>query len=146
MLGVELERPFLRMPFDESMAKYGNDKPDLRFDMPHVVLTDLVRQHDGGGLPLLEEAVKAKGIVKGMRVPASANLSRTEIDKLEEYVKGMGAKGSRAPRSVRAASGPSRRSRRRSPRRSDRRSTPPALRSRATSSCSSSARSRSCTR
>ena len=50
--GVELERPFLRMPFDESMAKYGNDKPDLRFDMPHVVLTDLVRQHDGGGLPL----------------------------------------------------------------------------------------------
>ena len=76
------------------------------------------------GSPLLEEAVKAKGIVKAMRVPASANLSRTEIDKLEEYVKGMGAKGSRAPRSARAASGPSRRSRRRSPRRSARRSTP----------------------
>lgn len=93
VLGVEIPRPFLRMPFDESMAKYGNDKPDLRFDMPHVVLTDLVKQHDGGGLPLLAEAVKAKGIVKAMRVPASANLSRTEIDKLEEYVKGMGAKG-----------------------------------------------------
>jgi aspartyl-tRNA synthetase len=92
-LGVEIPRPFLRMPFDESMAKYGNDKPDLRFDMPHVVLTDLVRQHHGGGVPLLGEAVKAKGIVKGLRVPASANLSRTEIDKLEEYVRGMGAKG-----------------------------------------------------
>ena len=93
VLGVELPRPFPRMPFDESMAKYGNDKPDLRFGMPHVVLTDLVRRHDGGGLPLLEEAVKAKGIVKALRVPASANLSRTEIDKLEEYVKGMGSKG-----------------------------------------------------
>jgi aspartyl-tRNA synthetase len=93
MLGVEIPRPFLRMPFDESMAKYGNDKPDLRFDMPHVVLTDLVRQHQGGGVPLLDEAVKAKGIVKAMRVPASANFSRTEIDKLEEYVRGMGAKG-----------------------------------------------------
>ncbi|BDG01799.1 aspartate--tRNA ligase [Anaeromyxobacter oryzae] len=93
VLGVEIPRPFLRMPFDESMAKYGNDKPDLRFDMPHVVLTDLVKQHDGGGLPLLADAVKAKGIVKAMRVPASANFSRTEIDKLEEYVKGMGAKG-----------------------------------------------------
>jgi len=93
MLGVELQRPFLRMPFAESMAKYGNDKPDLRFDMPHVVLTDLVRQHAGGGLPLLEEAVQQKGIVKTMRVPASAGFSRTEIDKLEEYVKGMGAKG-----------------------------------------------------
>jgi aspartyl-tRNA synthetase len=93
VLGVEISRPFLRMPFDESMAKYGNDKPDLRFDMPHVVLTDLVKQHQGGGVPLLRDAVEAKGIVKGMRVPASANFSRTEIDKLEEYVKGMGAKG-----------------------------------------------------
>jgi aspartyl-tRNA synthetase len=92
-LGVELPRPFRRMPYDESMAKYGNDKPDLRFDMPHVVLTDLVRQHQGGGVPLLDEAVKAKGIVKAMRVPASASFSRTEIDKLEEYVRGMGAKG-----------------------------------------------------
>jgi aspartyl-tRNA synthetase len=93
MLGVEIPRPFRRMPFDESMAKYGNDKPDLRFDMPHVVLTDLVRQHHGGGVPLLDEAVKAKGIVKAMRVPSTANFSRTEIDKLEEYVRGMGAKG-----------------------------------------------------
>jgi aspartyl-tRNA synthetase len=93
VLGVEIPRPFLRMPFDESMAKYGNDKPDLRFDMPHVVLTELVRQHGGGGVPLLKEAVETKGIVKGMRVPASASFSRTEIDKLEEYVKGMGAKG-----------------------------------------------------
>ena len=92
VLGVELP-PFLRMPFDESMAKYGNDKPDLRFDMPHVVLTDLVRKHQGGGVPLLDEAVRGKGIVKGMRVPASAGFSRTEIDKLEEYVRGMGAKG-----------------------------------------------------
>jgi aspartyl-tRNA synthetase len=93
VLGVELPQPFLRMPFDESMAKYGNDKPDLRFDMPHAVLTDLVKQHGGGGVPLLAEAVAAKGIVKAMRIPAAANFSRTDVDKLEEYVKGMGAKG-----------------------------------------------------
>jgi aspartyl-tRNA synthetase len=93
ILGVEIPRPFLRMPFDESMARYGNDKPDLRFEMPHAVLTELVRQHDGGGVPLLGEAVKQKGIVKAMRLPASAGFSRTEIDKLEEYVKGMGSKG-----------------------------------------------------
>ena len=93
VLGIDLPHPFRRMPFDESMAKYGNDKPDLRFDMPHVVLTELVKAHGGGGVPLLAQAVDAKGIVKGLRVPASANFSRTEIDKLEEYVKGMGAKG-----------------------------------------------------
>jgi len=93
VLGVEVPRPFPRMPFDESMARYGNDKPDLRFEMPHVVLTDLVRQHGGGGLPLLKDAVEQKGIVKALRLPASATLSRTEVDKLEEFVKGMGAKG-----------------------------------------------------
>jgi aspartyl-tRNA synthetase len=93
ILGVEIPRPFLRMPFDESMAKYGNDKPDLRFEMPHTLLTDLVKRHDGGGVPLLGDAVKQKGIVKAMRVPASASFSRTEIDKLEEYVRGMGSKG-----------------------------------------------------
>lgn len=93
VLGVEIPRPFLRMPFAESMAKYGNDKPDLRFDLPHVVLTDLVKSHHGGGVPLLEDAIKAGGIVKGMRVPASANFSRTEVDKLEEFVRGMGSKG-----------------------------------------------------
>ncbi|HET9554711.1 MAG TPA: aspartate--tRNA ligase [Anaeromyxobacteraceae bacterium] len=93
VLGVEIPRPFQRMNFDESMARYGNDKPDLRFGMEHVLLTDLVRAHDGGGVPLLKEAVDAKGIVKGMVVPASANLSRTEVDKLEELVRGMGSKG-----------------------------------------------------
>ncbi len=93
VLGVEVPRPFPRMPFDESMARYGNDKPDLRFEMPHAVLTDLVRESGGGGLPLLKEAVEHKGIVKALRLPASASLSRTEVDKLEELVKGMGAKG-----------------------------------------------------
>jgi aspartyl-tRNA synthetase len=93
VLGVELPRPFLRMPFAESMARYGNDKPDLRFELPHVDLTALVKQQDGGGVPILRDAVAAGGIVKAMRLPASMSFSRTEIDKLEEYVKGMGAKG-----------------------------------------------------
>jgi len=72
---VDLPRPFLRMPFDESMAKYGNDKPDLRFGMEHVVLTDLVKQHQGGGVPLMKEAADQGGIVKAMKVPASASFS-----------------------------------------------------------------------
>jgi aspartyl-tRNA synthetase len=93
VLGVEIPRPFPRLPFAESMARYGNDKPDLRFGLPHVVLTDIVKAHGGGGVPMMDEAVKAGGIVKALCVPASANLSRTETDKLEDYVKGMGAKG-----------------------------------------------------
>jgi aspartyl-tRNA synthetase len=93
VLGVEIPRPFQRMPFQESMTKFGNDKPDLRFDLPHVDITELVRGNGGGGVPMLKDAVEAGGIAKALRVPASMSFSRTEIDKLEEYVKGMGAKG-----------------------------------------------------
>ncbi len=93
VLGVEIPRPFQRMPFQESMTKYGNDKPDLRFDLPHSDLTELVKGAGGGGVPMLKDAVEGGGIVKALRLPAAMTLSRTEIDKLEEFVKGMGAKG-----------------------------------------------------
>jgi aspartyl-tRNA synthetase len=75
------------------MSKYGNDKPDLRFGMPHVDLTALVKEHGGGGVPMMKDAVDQGGIVKALRVAAAQPLSRTETDKLEEYVRGMGAKG-----------------------------------------------------
>ncbi|MBX5482872.1 MAG: aspartate--tRNA ligase [Myxococcaceae bacterium] len=94
LLGVDVPIPFPRMDYDESMARYGNDKPDLRFGLEHVVLTDLIARHgEAGGVPLMYEAVKNKGIVKAMVIPADKPLSRAETDKLEEYVKGMGAAG-----------------------------------------------------
>src|SRR5579883_3245350 len=111
VLGVDLKTlypdgRFPRMPFAESMGKYGNDKPDLRFGLPHAELTDVVIEHGGGGVPFLEAIARkyASGeyrrdlpaeIVKALRVPAdlAGKLSRTEVDKLEEFVKGMGAKG-----------------------------------------------------
>ncbi len=109
VLGIDLHEyypsgRFPQMPYAESMCSYGNDKPDRRFDMPHVDLTDLVIEHDGGGIPFFKEiADKFKSgryrrdlpaeIVKALRVPKSSNLSRTEADKLEDFVKGMGARG-----------------------------------------------------
>ena len=93
-LGLEVPTPFRRMSFDESMAKYGNDKPDLRFGLEHVVLTDIVTAHGGeGGVPMLLEAVQQGGIVKAMVVPSAHPLSRAEADKLEEFAKGSGARG-----------------------------------------------------
>jgi len=94
ILGVDIPVPFRRMPFDESMARYGNDKPDLRFGLEHVVLTDIVTAHGGeGGVPMLLEAVQQGGIVKAMVIPAAHPLSRAEADKLEEFAKGSGARG-----------------------------------------------------
>jgi aspartyl-tRNA synthetase len=96
VLGIELPRPFQRLTYAEAMEKYGSDKPDLRFDLPLVDLTELVSRHDGGGVGLLQSAVKAPGgIVKGWRLPAAQakNLSRADLDKLEEFAKGFGARG-----------------------------------------------------
>jgi aspartyl-tRNA synthetase len=108
-LGIDLHQKypsghFPHMKFEESMRRFGNDKPDLRFGMEHTDLTELVIAHKGGGVPFWQEiAAKFESgklrrdlpaeIVKAMVVPASAELSRAESDKLEEYVKSMGAKG-----------------------------------------------------
>jgi aspartyl-tRNA synthetase len=111
VLGVDLGQfypsgRFPQMPFEESMAHYGNDKPDLRFDLPHVDLTDVVVEHGGGGVPFWKTIADKftsgqyrrdlpAEIVKALHVPAelAAKMSRTEVDKLEEFVRGMGAKG-----------------------------------------------------
>ncbi|ATB40665.1 aspartate--tRNA ligase [Cystobacter fuscus] len=94
VLGIDVPTPFMRMDFDESMAKYGNDKPDLRFGLEHVVLTDLIRQHGAaGGVPMIWEAVEQGGIVKAMVIPGDKPLSRAESDKLEEFARQNGAKG-----------------------------------------------------
>lgn len=108
-LGVDLSErysdgTFPRVPFADSMREYGNDKPDLRFGLPHVDLTALTVEHGGGGIGLLE-GIAAKyedgtyrldlpqEIVKAMRVPAEHAMSRKQVDQLEAYVETMGAKG-----------------------------------------------------
>jgi len=108
-LGVDLtERypggKFPRLAFDESMRRFGNDKPDMRFGLEHIDLTDLVVAHGGGGVPLLEPIARkfADGtyrrelpeeIVKAIRVPAEHKLSRKDTDLLEKLCKQNGAKG-----------------------------------------------------
>jgi aspartyl-tRNA synthetase len=95
VLGVELPRPFPRLSYDESMARFGVDKPDLRFGLELCDLTATLTPLGGGGVPLFAQALEQKGIIKALRVPAkdAASLSRTEADKLEEFVKGFGARG-----------------------------------------------------
>jgi aspartyl-tRNA synthetase len=95
LLGVTIPQPFPRISYAEAMGKYGVDKPDLRFDLPLAELTAALAEHGGGGVPLFTTALEQKGIIKALRIPAAqaASLSRTETDKLEEYVKGFGARG-----------------------------------------------------
>ncbi len=95
ILNVDIPRPFARMSYEEAMGRYGSDKPDLRFDLPLTDLTAVLKPMGGGGVPLFAQALEAGGIIKALRIPAkeASALSRTEADKLEEYVKGFGARG-----------------------------------------------------
>jgi aspartyl-tRNA synthetase len=92
-LGVELKAPFLRMTYDEAMARYGCDKPDTRFGLEHTDLTSLLAEIKGGGVPLFEQTLDKKGMIKAMVVPKQHELSRMELDKLEDIVKQLGGFG-----------------------------------------------------
>jgi aspartyl-tRNA synthetase len=100
VLGLELAAPFPRMSYAQATGLYGSDKPDLRFDLPLVDLTEIVRRHEGGGVEMLRAAVSGGkgdgvGVVKGWRLPAAeaAKLARSAVDKLEDFAKGFGARG-----------------------------------------------------
>ena len=87
--GVELERPFLRMPYDEAIARFGSDKPDMRFGLE---IRDL-----GGALGATEFKVfrgvlDGGGAVRGINAGAQ-ELSHAELDKLIEFAQGQGAGG-----------------------------------------------------
>jgi aspartyl-tRNA synthetase len=95
VLGVDLKQPFQRLSYDEAMTRFGTDKPDLRFGLELADLTEVLRPFQGGGVPLFAQALEQKGIIKALRLPAkdAGSMSRTEADKLEEFVKGFGARG-----------------------------------------------------
>jgi aspartyl-tRNA synthetase len=89
-LGAKIDRPFQRMTYDEAMERYGTDKPDLRFDLPLVDLSDAV---SGADFRIFREALEKGGCVKGLVIPGGASLSRRQQDELEEHVKPYGARG-----------------------------------------------------
>lgn len=77
--------PFPRMTWKESMDSYGCDKPDLRFELPHVDITDL---GSGCGFQVFESAAAQGGLIKAMRVPGGADrFSRKALDGLAEFVR-----------------------------------------------------------
>ena len=88
--GVDLETPFPRLSWEEAMSRYGTDKPDLRFGLELVELSDTFRD---SSVAIFTRALAAGGIVKGLRVPGAGDLSRRELDDLAGLVGRYGAKG-----------------------------------------------------
>jgi len=85
---IDFTEPFLRMTWQDAMKLYGSDKPDLRFGMTFVELTDLVK---GKGFKVMDEAELTVGIC----APGCASYTRKQLDQLTEFVKRpqTGAKG-----------------------------------------------------
>ena len=85
---IDFTEPFPRITWKEAMEKYGSDKPDIRFGMQFVDITDLAK---GKGFSVVDDAE----ITVGITVPGAANYSRKQIDELTEFVKRpqVGAKG-----------------------------------------------------
>ena len=89
-VGVEHQFPLLRMPYAEAMERFGCDRPDIRFGMELVNLTEIVR---GCGFGVFAKAVEAGGVVKAINVKGAGDWSRGEIDKLGDIASANGAKG-----------------------------------------------------
>jgi aspartyl-tRNA synthetase len=88
--GTTLTVPFPRLTYTEAMARYGTDKPDLRFGMEIQDLTELLRAAD---FRLFSDAADAGQRIRGITVPGGGTLSRKELDALAGIAKGAGAAG-----------------------------------------------------
>ncbi len=89
LLGVELKLPFDRIPYEYAMETYGSDKPDRRFGLELVDLTQIFKNTE---FKVFRQAIASGGVVKAINFKGS-NLSRKEIDELTQFVQSLGAKG-----------------------------------------------------
>jgi aspartyl-tRNA synthetase len=87
---IDIVTPFPRMDYKTAMMNYGSDKPDLRFDMKLVTISDIVKDVD---FKVFSSAIKAGGEVALLNAKGCANYSRKNIDELTELAKKFGAKG-----------------------------------------------------
>jgi aspartyl-tRNA synthetase len=89
--GIEIPAAFPRMSYDEAMSRYGSDKPDTRFGLELVDLSEIVQN---SGFKVFSAAVANGGQVKAINVKGAADkYSRKDIDALTEFVAVYGAKG-----------------------------------------------------
>ena len=87
---VDLAAPFTRMTYDEAMARFGTDRPDTRFGLQLVDLTDIVRDC---GFKVFQSVAAKGGLVRSINARNCASFSRKDLDDLTEYVAQFGARG-----------------------------------------------------
>ena len=89
-IGVDLPYPWPRLTYAEALARFGSDKPDMRFGLELVDVTPIVAD---SGFKVFASVARSGGAVKGLCAPGCGDLGRAQIDKLTEFVKEHKAKG-----------------------------------------------------
>jgi aspartyl-tRNA synthetase len=90
LVGADVPMPFPRLTYDEMMARFGSDKPDLRYGME---LVDLEPVFASTEFRAFVSALEGGGVIKGFAAPGGGSLSRKELDELVQQTKGRGAAG-----------------------------------------------------
>ncbi|MCX7942897.1 MAG: aspartate--tRNA ligase [Deltaproteobacteria bacterium] len=85
-------KEFVRISYKEAIDKYGSDKPDLRFGLKMCDITEIIRKMTGK-IKMFDEAIREGGIIKILPIGSNMNLTRAEIERLENEIKSLGAKG-----------------------------------------------------
>jgi aspartyl-tRNA synthetase len=89
-VGAEVTTPFPRLTYADAMARFGSDKPDLRYGME---LADLTAAFEGTSLRAFASVVEGDGVIRGFAAPGAASWSRKDLDGLVTEAKGRGAAG-----------------------------------------------------
>ncbi|MFW6049441.1 MAG: aspartate--tRNA ligase, partial [Candidatus Bipolaricaulota bacterium] len=90
VLGEEVGLPLPQMDYQEAMDRYGSDRPDLRFGLELVDVSETVRESN---FNIFSGTVGGGGVVKGICLQGGSSYNRSQLDALEDYAKGEGAKG-----------------------------------------------------
>lgn len=87
--GVDIKPPFIQMPWQEAMDRFGSDKPDTRFGLELFDIGDIIMQSE---FQIVKNTLENGGIVRGVRIPGGAKFSRKEIDDITKLAVSFGAK------------------------------------------------------
>jgi aspartyl-tRNA synthetase len=85
-----MKKPWPRITWQEAMDRYGSDKPDLRYELPIVDVSDLAGATE---FQVFRGAVESGGVVRALRVPGAGAITRRQVDELTEIAKSAGARG-----------------------------------------------------
>ncbi len=89
-LGLQVKTPFKRLTYHEAMERFGTDRPDMRFGLELMDITDIAA---GCGLKVFNTVAATGGVVKAINAKGMADLSRKDLDVLTEFAQSLGAKG-----------------------------------------------------